>query len=554
MMRPSCRLLACLLVALGVFAQQTSRPAPPPRAAQFRISGIVIDAATGAPLSQATVMVASVLGNREPLAAVHTTAGGRFQFDGLAAGKYQLVAQQRGYPPESLDEHEQFSSAVAVGPDLVSERIVFRLHRYASLSGQVLEESNEPVPNAQVMLFRKDVHGDARRAQAVQADDLGVYRFPHLPAGSYLVAAAARPWYAQHPNAYARVRSPGEKPEIVEPPPSPLDVAYPVTFYPNATDADSASTILLSSGEHATADVTLHAVPALHVRVRTPAAQDTPGRPQPPVSLMVRKKIFGAELPVPTVGFGGMPGGREITGLAPGRYELDITIFNGPHRTESRQVLDLAADTELDAAENAVPLVKVAGLLRIDGAAPAANLSSLTISLRDADLPGALGAHVSPVSPDGEFEFRQPFAPGNYEVGLHGRNMYLKSLRATGARLSGRQLQIGSEPVHLSLIAGQGVGTVTGTAYRNGKPQAGAMIVLVPENPTTDEVLFRRDQSDSDGTFTLAAAVPGKYVVIALGNWDTRWQDPQVLRRYTPHGQAVTVQAGGKYNVKVQVQ
>ncbi len=550
MMRPLCQLLACLLVALGVFAQQVSRPAPPPRAGQFRISGIVVDAATGAPLSQATVMVASVLGRREPLASVRTTAGGRFQFDGLAAGKYQVVAQRRGYPPESLDEHEQFSSAIAVGPDLVSEGIFFRLHRYASLSGQVRDETDEPVPNAQVMLFRKPAHGDVRREQAVQADDRGVYRFPHLPAGSYLVAVAAQPWYAQHPTPYARFRSRGEKPEIVEPPPSPLNVTYPVTFYPDVTEPDSASTILLSSGEHATADVVLHAVPALHVRVRAPAAQDTPGRPQPPVSLNVIRKVLGTEVRIPTVGVSGIPGGgREITGLAPGRYELDLTVFNGPNRTESRQMLDLATDTDLDLSD-AVPMVKVAGLLRIEGAAPAAKLSSLTILLRGADRRGAL-AHVRA---NGEFEFPQPFAPGNYEVGLRGPDTYLKSLRATGARLSGRQLQIGGEPVHLSLIAGQGVGTVTGTAYRNGKPQAGAMIVLVPENPATDEVLFRRDQSDSDGTFTLAAAVPGKYVVIALGNWDTRWQDPDVLRQYTPHGQAVTVQAGGKYEVKVQVQ
>ena len=38
----------------------------------------------------------------------------------------------------------------------------------------------------------------------------------------------------------------------------------------------------------------------------------------------------------------------------------------------------------------------------------------------------------------------------------------------------------------------------------DGKPLAGAMILLVPEDAEMNLPKFRRDQSDSDGTFTAA--------------------------------------------------
>ena len=47
----------------------------------------------------------------------------------------------------------------------------------------------------------------------------------------------------------------------------------------------------------------------------------------------------------------------------------------------------------------------------------------------------------------------------------------------------------------------------------------------------------RRDQSDSDGTFTLANILPGKYVLMAIENgWDLEWMNPSVLKPYRERG------------------
>jgi hypothetical protein len=73
------------------------------------------------------------------------------------------------------------------------------------------------------------------------------------------------------------------------------------------------------------------------------------------------------------------------------------------------------------------------------------------------------------------------------------------------------------------------------------------MVVLVPAARTTSDLdaldgLFRRDQSDSDGSFSLRDVVPGQYILVAIEDgWTLDWAEPQVIARYLPAGIAVTV-------------
>src|SRR5262249_14544774 len=115
-----------------------------------------------------------------------------------------------------------------------------------------------------------------------------------------------------------------------------------------------------------------------------------------------------------------------------------------------------------------------------------------------------------------EVEISQGVPAGSYEVSLQtNQDVYIKSISATGARATGRTLDIkGSGPVKVNMVVAKGEGTVRGTAMQSDKPFAGAMIVLVPADAADNQVLFRRDQSDSDGTFTLANVVPGRYTVL----------------------------------------
>jgi hypothetical protein len=83
---------------------------------------------------------------------------------------------------------------------------------------------------------------------------------------------------------------------------------------------------------------------------------------------------------------------------------------------------------------------------------------------------------------------------------------------------------------------------VEGFVKRAGKAVAGVIVVLVPVGGESAIELFRRDQSDFDGSFVLRDVVSGSYAVIAVEDgWNVDWSVPTVFARYTSHGEKLTV-------------
>jgi hypothetical protein len=157
----------------------------------------------------------------------------------------------------------------------------------------------------------------------------------------------------------------------------------------------------------------------------------------------------------------------------------------------------------------------------------------------------------------GEFSLKdQTVPPGTYDVLIQPPTVAVKSMSATGAKVNGRSVEItGGQDVQLKVVVSEGTGRVTGVALKDGKPLDGVMIVLVPEIPEHNLVLFRRDQSDSDGSFALPGVHPGKYTVVAIEDgWDVEWLTPGVLEKYLAGGEVVRVTANAKIEVKVRVQ
>jgi hypothetical protein len=84
--------------------------------------------------------------------------------------------------------------------------------------------------------------------------------------------------------------------------------------------------------------------------------------------------------------------------------------------------------------------------------------------------------------------------------------------------------------------------TVNGYAKRNGEAASGVMVVPVPKDPGANREMFRRDQSDSDGSFSLKAVEPGAYTLIAIEDgWSLGWARPEVISRYIAHGTKIDV-------------
>jgi len=181
--------------------------------------------------------------------------------------------------------------------------------------------------------------------------------------------------------------------------------------------------------------------------------------------------------------------------------------------------------------------------------------NSAAIMLRSLETGSNYSANVSK---EGKNEFQiADVKPGSYNVFLgNAPGYYIDKVQAVGATVSGNTMTIGSAgQVRLTVSIGQGLGRVDGVALRDAKPAAGVMIVLIPNQSQNDPFRFRRDQSDSDGSFTLQEVPPGRYTLVAIENgWNQQWADPAVFKQWLSGGKAVQVAPNGKYTVEVKVQ
>jgi hypothetical protein len=561
------QMLVCLLL-LGSWGQKQAPRAPAPAKApaaapaaeqrSFRIGGTVVDGITGQPLANAQVSI-SAQGIRDSGQFTVTGEDGRFAFENLAPGQYPLFARRRGYLQQFYKQHDQFSTAIIVGAELNTENLLFEMRPDASISGQVLDEMSEPVRNAQVMLFRHAVALGRRsnwQENTVQTDDLGHFRFGHLEPAAYFVGVSATPWYAQRVALHQVTRNDASGQttvrEIINADPE-MDVVYPITFFPNATDISGAAPITVHSGDAETVDLRLQPVPSLHMIVHTAAATSGDSTENESVvwAQVMQVVADGVQMGVQASNTQIAPGIVEVSGLPPGRFNLRLNSAKSGEAVSRSQEVQLTGDAEVTLNE-ANASGTVSGVAQLESGA--ALVPAPTILLRAR----ATGERfMAQAEQSGEFSLKdQAVPPGAYDVLIQPATVAVKSLSATGAKATGRSVEIaGGQDVQLKVVLSEGTGRITGVALKDGKPLDGVMIVLVPEVPEHNLVLFRRDQSDSDGSFALPGVHPGKYMVVAIEDgWELEWLTPGVLEKYLTGGEAVRVTANAKIDVKVKVQ
>jgi len=545
--------LAFLLMFLGPCDMHAAaQVAPPPPAAQnFRISGTVVDALTGQNIARAVVfLMPQRMRNSEQ--SVTTVEDGRFAFENLAPGKYVLSAQRKGYLPQLYKQHWQFSTAIVVGPNLETENLRFELKPRASISGQVVDERNEPVRNAQAILFQQITrfgrHTTWREAE-VSTDDRGRYRFGFLLPGVYFIGVSAQPWYAQRVThqQMQQTDSSGHTTyqDFTNGEPE-LDVVYPITFFSHVQDLAEAVPITLRAGDSEEADISLQPVPALRIVVHSAASEYENVWAQVSQTLSNGTKM-GVQANSQQVS----PGVLEIGGLPPGKLRVGLVNSKDGQSNTRWNNIEMSEDVSINASEM-LPSPSVSGIARFEDGSRQPGSIRLRLSNQAENEEYAIQ-----VSDKGEFRFEGAIPPGTYDLMVGQESAAaVRALSATGGKVSGHAVEVGSgQDVKLNVVLSMGTGHVGGVAKKDGKPQDGVMVVLVPEKPEQNLELFRRDQSDSDGSFNLNQVNPGKYTVVAIENaWDLEWSTPAVIQKYLRGGEAVKVEADAKVDVSVNVQ
>jgi hypothetical protein len=516
-------------------AEQASHLSGP---ASFVISGIVISATTGTPLDRAEVTLSAVGQRGAPIAESVTTENGRFRFDHLQAGKYRLEASRRGYIAAGYQDHDGFYTGIVTGANLNTEGLRLELLPTAIIGGDITDESGEPIGGAQVHLFRQDQrNGESKIVGAGNdiADETGGYEFTRLRAGTYFVSVAASPWFAFHPGP--KTDDSGNALPADQQPRSPLDVAYSTTFYENAIDSDSATALSVNAGDHVEANLSLHAVPAINIQIRLQQPGENRGIPMP----QLVQDVFGTEEYQQATQF--MTTAKNgavvanLSGIAPGHYML--RQFGQQGEGNRLASVDLTNDQVVDFAAASAGGVDVSGKLAMISGEKLPDRATAGLT------PASGGSPVNPVriEPDGTFQLHS-IAPGAYDFQVHapGPALAIAQIAVAGAQSQGNRITVASEPVMIAATLATGTTTVTGFTNRDGKAAGGVMILLVPHNRNASPDLYRRDQSNTDGSFTLNRVVPGTYTLVAIDNgWTLEWARPDVTAPYLASGIQVQV-------------
>jgi protocatechuate 3,4-dioxygenase beta subunit len=135
-----------LLVVTAAIAQDQSG----------RIEGVVLDAASHQPVRKATVfinfmggfrsMVTAQTQNAEPQTAI-TDSSGKFTFDNLSAGQYQLTVTHPKYPQGRMGIRKS-----AEVKDGTASGVTVELVPGASITGRIVDEDGDPLIGCSVQV------------------------------------------------------------------------------------------------------------------------------------------------------------------------------------------------------------------------------------------------------------------------------------------------------------------------------------------------------------------------------------------------------------------
>lgn len=521
------------------------------------VAGLVLSTTDKHPIAQAIVTLREVRGRR-PQAITRTNAEGRYSFEPQPVGKYNLQASAPGYLNSSYLEHGTFSTAIVLGAGLKTDALTLQLTHSARIAGHVLDASGEPVERATLTLYREnlsatvDPASDApdpspriTRTRSMQTAEDGSFEFTGVAPGSFYLSASATPWYAVHPRA-DNENSPVPYRIAIDP---ALDVAYPEIFYPHARSAEEAAPFTVKAGDRISADMILQPEHALSVTFRLPAPE--PGQPLNFRLPQLSHTVFGIQEQVPVQNTGGF--GQQITlsGISPGRYSLQILAPNSRSRSEMGSVgtVDLVGESIVMDLPTGAGQQGVTAEVSVHTAGGEPLPTGLQVFVRKQ----GSNLNAQPVK-DGAAAFTN-LASGEYRLAasVGGRSFPMVALAQDGKPVPDRRLRVsGSAPVKADLTLSLYAPAIEGRVQHESHAMPGSMVVLVPAGASTSPDLFRRDQSDLDGSFTLQSVAPGHYLLVAIDEgWTLRWNDPATLLPYLLHALPVNIPTSGPATISL---
>jgi protocatechuate 3,4-dioxygenase beta subunit len=472
------------------------------------LAGHVVDAFTLEPVRRAIV---TLTWHGEPIswATARTDAAGKFRFENLPAGLYDLraVKDGEGVAIYGANSARETGENIKLAEGEARDNLKLRFLRAPAISGRVTDAEGDPIANAQVLLlFNQRTFGGPSlgNATAVQANQRGEYRFQNIESGRY------------HIYAYLPVQPPRRGSQEG---PAP---ALAGEYYGGTRDPKQATVISIHDGDNLRGiDLQLATEPTVHIRGRVTGAPFP--APADAEHLDPRVRAFGRTgdefVNVLLVALNdnpdqlrmGVPATRpdydfDFGWCTPGDYRVFASAeFEGRKYRASQTVgADGVVSLTLE------PGVDVSGSIRVDGQP---SKSSIRIALSQS--PGA-----SDVTAQATDHFKLDDVPqGEWDLFVElPHDAYLKSVKLGDDEVRLKPIAIKSgTPPSLDIGISTHVAKIAGQVDAGDSDPAGAGILLAPLGELHDFTRFYQiARADDHGKFSFEGIAPGKYKVFAF--------------------------------------
>jgi len=544
--------IACFLLLLcwrtGAQAPQPTDAAKAQNNEKCAVAGTVVRMDTGEPLKKATVILRS-RDSMEHSAFALTDAQGHFQFDKVDPGTYSLDASHNGFVKLRYRQkkHTDPGANLSLAAGQFMTDLVFKLPRTASITGRVMDEDGQLLPNVDVRVYQTSGRNGKDQLGAVggaSTNDLGEYRIFDLAPGRYYARA----------NYQAGKDVMGIKPSSSQ----SSKESYPPTFYLNTADPLKAAAIIVNAGDEIpSVDFLLKPTHVVAVRgkVFNTIASRTDGNF---IVQLVSRGMVGNDLPSANAEVWNKEGRFEFRDVFPGSYVIQaLWSVNQEHHSARREVEVGNADVE------GINLTITRGV-DVHGQVaweekPPGEAHSIRVALQASDEgPYSWNSSAFEVKPDGTFVIKNVTEAGYRPLVFTGSwDCFLKSARYGDANVTdgGLVVHAGTEAaleLKLSCRAARIEGVVlTG----DSSPAGGVYVVAIPDRPHRDKKWkYRAEVTDQNGRFLLRGIVPGEYRIFSWdSDVDLDWYDAEQLKPYESKGVAISAEAGDRKTVQLKV-
>jgi hypothetical protein len=494
------------ITALLFVAQSLFYPHPSPAQSSMlssscpcTLQGSVVDAVSGQPVPHALVKLSSA----SPRAAL-TDSEGKFQFEGLPAGRVTLAAEKPGFLGEEGLCFVPCGISFQLGPD--TPPATLKLIPEGVISGQVSDENGEPLEGFKVSVYfrvprDKRLFEDQDRRHSVVTDDEGKFRIARLHPGSYFLHVSS----TEGPvlNSFRKSAAP---------------MGYSPVFYPGVNPMSSAVPLKLLPGQVAQANFSLKLEAFVQLSGTVSGVS-----PQEQVSMSLLDSAItsqSSEIPLDAA-----TGTFHTKWIPPGAYivvarsevpRLSIATAH-VNATSSHSGLRLVLQPTVE-----VPVV-IHGLPDADSD----KLQSLLPALELAHIPddnGSVSLHSlhSPVNPEttrssaDKNMFFTGVLPGHYELDVespHGSSFYIESASwgSTDLLRSGFVLASSGDIPPIEIVLHNDGATLDGVVSSRDFLST-VEVVLLNENRKRPQSMSVRD----GGKFEFSGLAPGVYRVFAV--------------------------------------